>query len=226
MCLESLFFHHNMARGFFDLLLLASLACLICLGVGRGVMLYARGVRLVVIDRERALAQSLCDLAQVLSLLFWAYAIVAFTWPLPSRLVASWLAAVLVDSVWAKSVGALLLLSGLVLYALALRAFGASWRLGIDRERPGPLVTTGVFAYTRNPIYVSLELLLIGAFLVQGRLIFLLLALANVVLFHALIRREERFLVDSYGSEYREYRARVGRYGPHFAGARDTDREH
>lgn len=196
----------------FDLLLLASLACLACLGVARGLMLYSRGIRVVAIDRERSTIQGLGDLTQVLSLLFWAYAVIAFTWPLPTPAVPSWLGTVLVDALWIKTAGAVLLLTGLVIYALALRAFGASWRLGIDRDTPGALVTDGIFAWTRNPIYVSLELLLTGSFLVQGRLVFLLLALVNMVLFHSLIRREERFLAQAYGESYRQYLARVGRY--------------
>jgi protein-S-isoprenylcysteine O-methyltransferase Ste14 len=95
---------------------------------------------------------------------------------------------------------------------LALPAFGDSWRLGIDRETSGPLVTHGVFAWTRNPIYVGLDSFALGTFLVQGRLIFLALALVSVGMLQDQIRREERFLARAYGGAYREYCARVGRY--------------
>jgi protein-S-isoprenylcysteine O-methyltransferase Ste14 len=196
----------------FDLALLASLACLICLGLARALMLAARGVRVVAIDRQRTVAQALADLAQISCLLFWAYEVVAYTWPLSSQPGPAWFGVVLIDRVWAKAAGVVLLGGGLVIYAVALWSFGDSWRLGIDRERPGALITTGIFAWTRNPIYVSLDLLPIGTFFVEGRLIFLLLAVVNVALFHQLIRREERFLVDPYGDAYRDYCARVGRY--------------
>jgi protein-S-isoprenylcysteine O-methyltransferase Ste14 len=196
----------------FDGVLLAALACVTGLGLTRALMLYSRGVRVVVIDRKRSLAQGLGDLAQVLCLLLWGYAVIAYAWPLSAHRIPAWLNAHVVDSVWAKAVGAVLLVASVLIYAAALRAFGNSWRLGIDRDRPGALVTGGIFAWTRHPIYVSLDLLIIGSFLVQGRLILLLLALLHVGLFHQLMRREERFLVEAYGDAYRDYCTRVGRY--------------
>jgi protein-S-isoprenylcysteine O-methyltransferase Ste14 len=196
----------------FDVWLLACLLCLGGLGLARGLILRARGVRVVVIERQRSVAQGLTDLAQVISLVYWAYAVVAYAWPLSSRPVPAWLGTVLVDGVWVRTAGAATVLAGLVVYTLALRAFGDSWRLGIDRETPGALVTNGIFAWTRNPIYIALDLFLIGAFLLQGRLVLLLLALINVALFDLLIRREESFLAEAYGQAYRDYCPRVGRY--------------
>lgn len=89
---------------------------------------------------------------------------------------------------------------------------GDSWRIGIDRGAPGALVTDGIFAWSRNPIYLGFELGVIGTFLIQGRLIFLVITLVLMGVLSALIRREERFLTRSYGDAYREYQSRVGRY--------------
>lgn len=196
----------------FDGLVLAALGCVTGLGVARALMLYARGVRVVVIDRQRSLAQALGDLAQVVGLLLWGYAVIAYAWPLSAHLIPAWLGTVVIDSVWAKAAGAVMLVASVLLYVAALRAFGTSWRLGIDRERPGALVTGGIFAWTRHPIYVSLDLLILGSVLVQGRLILLLLALLHVGMFHQLMLREERFLAEKYGAAYRDYCTRVGRY--------------
>ncbi len=201
----------SIARSF-ELFLLASLATLVGLGVIRWLMLRARGVRVLAVDRQRSIAQGLTDLAQLVCLLGWAYAVVGYAWPLATPPGPAWFGVVLLETIWAKAAGALLLLGGLAIYALALRAFGDSWRLGIDRQRPGALVTSGVFAWIRNPIYLALDLFFAGAFLVEGRVALLLLALANAALFHQLIRREETFLADRYGDAYREYGKRVGRY--------------
>jgi protein-S-isoprenylcysteine O-methyltransferase Ste14 len=200
-----------MAR-LFDGFQLAALACLVCLGLGRALVLYARGVHVVVVDRTRSPAQALRDLLAMACFLLWGYELVAHAWPLRVHLVPRVLGLVLVDSAWVKGVGAALVLAGLAIYALALRAFGRSWRLGIDREQHGPLVTAGVFAWTRNPVYVGLDLVVVGSFLMQGRLSFLALAGIIVALLHDQIRREERFLVQAHGDAYREYCARVGRY--------------
>lgn len=197
---------------FFELFLLAALACLFCLGAGRGAMLRARGIRVVAIDWERTVFQMLCDTLLIPSLLALFYHIVAYSWPLPDSFVVPWFGTVLIDSISAKVVGAVLVTAGVVIYGLALWAFGNSWRLGIDRESPGALVTSGIFAWTRNPIYVALDFFAIGTLLLQGRLIFLVLAVIIVLMFHELICREERFLQKHYGDAYRDYCARVGRY--------------
>jgi protein-S-isoprenylcysteine O-methyltransferase Ste14 len=55
-------------------------------------------------------------------------------------------------------VGVLLCLVGLFLIFLSLVSFGKSFRVGIDQDHPDKLVTTGIFAFSRNPIYVALGL--------------------------------------------------------------------
>jgi len=118
----------------------------------------------------------------------------------------------LVDAVPLKSVGGILLVAGVLIYARALRDLGDSWRLGFDRETPGPLVTEGIYAWTRHPIYVGLTLFNLGTALVLGRLIFFAIALLAVFEVHAVVLFEERFLARIHGDAYRDYRSRVGRY--------------
>ena len=201
-----------LAPRLFDWFQIAAVTCLVCLGGGRALVLYAHGVRVVVVDRQRPPAQILADLLLLACLLLWSYEVVAYACPLRTHLVPPPLGTVLVDAVGFRVVGVFATLSGLLIYSLALQAFGPSWRLGIDRAAPGVLVTHGIFAWTRNPIYVALDLLAVGTFLVMGRLVFLALGLMMVSMLHAQIRREERFLTQAYGDAYRAYCARVGRY--------------
>jgi protein-S-isoprenylcysteine O-methyltransferase Ste14 len=137
---------------------------------------------------------------------------VAWTWPLRTHVLPGTLGTVVVGAAAFRSLGVAVVSAGLVLHAAALWAFAESWRSGIDREARAALVTGGVFAWTRNPIYLALDLQAIGTFLVLGRLVFLALAMPIVILLHAQIRREERFLARAYGDAYREYCSRVGRY--------------
>jgi protein-S-isoprenylcysteine O-methyltransferase Ste14 len=100
----------------------------------------------------------------------------------------------------------------LALFALALRHMGRSLRLGVDRAKPGPLVTTGVFGLSRNPIFLAMMAMLWGSFLVAGTLPLAVAALLGSLLIHRQIRHEERFLAEKFGAAYAAYRRRVGRY--------------
>jgi len=69
-----------------------------------------------------------------------------------------------------------------------------------------------VFAVSRNPIFVFMDAFAVGVFLLNGRLLFGLFAVLTVVAIHFQIRREEIFLEERYGDEYRAYRERTPRY--------------
>jgi protein-S-isoprenylcysteine O-methyltransferase Ste14 len=197
---------------FFDWFQIAALGCLASFGIGRAIVLYTRGVRVVVIDWERSVPEKLADLLVMSLLLSWAYETVAWAWPLRKHIFPAPLSAVVVDFALVKGAGAVAVLCGLLIFALALWAFADSWRIGIDRQTAGALMTRGIFAWTRNPIYIALDLIVCGTFLVSGRVIFLVIAVGFAGLLHYQIRREERYLAGAYGDAYRDYCERVGRY--------------
>jgi len=175
-------------------------------------LLSARGVRVLVSDRQRTGWQMLADSLMVGCLLVWGYEIVAYGWPLGFHIGPRVLGRILVDGVATKALGAAVVCIGVLLYAIALYHLGASWRLGLDRRSPGPLVTSGIYGWTRHPIYLSFDFMFVGTFLVLGRLIFLLLTLVMAGLLDATMRREERFLAELHRDDYRDYCRRVGRY--------------
>jgi protein-S-isoprenylcysteine O-methyltransferase Ste14 len=109
-------------------------------------------------------------------------------------------------------VGVFLCLAGLSLLLWSLVSFGQSFRVGIDTERPDKLITSGVFAFSRNPIYVAFALILLGQFLIFPNWILLVYLGAGTWLFHRQVLREEDYLKKHYGREYLEYGNRVRRY--------------
>jgi protein-S-isoprenylcysteine O-methyltransferase Ste14 len=139
--------------------------------------------------------------------LFYFYTVfaAAFHWPLVSsqRFYHSQLIS------W---IGVGLCFSGVVMLLASLVSFGRSFRVGIDVDHPDKLVTTGVFAFSRNPIYVGFALMLTGQFLVFPNWIPLAYLVAGVWLFHRQVLREESFMRTHYGREYEKYCARVRRY--------------
>jgi protein-S-isoprenylcysteine O-methyltransferase Ste14 len=109
-------------------------------------------------------------------------------------------------------IGVFLFVVGLLLFLLSLISFGRSFRVGIDADRADKLVTTGVFALSRNPIYVAFWIVMLGEFLVFPNWILLLYLGAATWLFHRQVLREEAYLIRHYGREYSEYCAHVRRY--------------
>jgi protein-S-isoprenylcysteine O-methyltransferase Ste14 len=81
------------------------------------------------------------------------------------------------------------------------------------RKPTQSLVETGVFALSRNPVYLSMVLLYIGAaFLMNSFWMLLLFLPTGSALCLAVIRWEERYLEDKFGETYRAYRRRVRRW--------------
>lgn len=103
-------------------------------------------------------------------------------------------------------------LAGLMLLFLSLVSFGNSFRVGIDTAQPDKLITTGVFAFSRNPIYVAFGSVLLGEFLVFPNWILLVYMVAAMWLFHRQVTREETYLREHYGQEYEKYSKKVSRY--------------
>jgi protein-S-isoprenylcysteine O-methyltransferase Ste14 len=109
-------------------------------------------------------------------------------------------------------VGVLCCLAGLLLLLWSLVSFGRSFRVGIDAENPDKLITTGVFARSRNPIYVAFILVLLGQFLIFPNWILLVYTIAGMWLINRQVLREEVYLKGHYGREYSDYCNRVRRY--------------
>jgi len=139
--------------------------------------------------------------------LFYFYLIFANTFGLPAVSTEKLLHSAVVD--W---IGVGLCFAGLSFLVWSLISFGKSFRIGIDTNRPDKLVTDGIFAHSRNPIYVAFVLILIGQFLIFPNWILLVYVFAGFWLFHRQVLREEDYLSRRYGEEYAQYRERVRRY--------------
>lgn len=109
-------------------------------------------------------------------------------------------------------IGVALCAAGLLLLLWSLISFGRSFRVGIDADHPDRLVTTGIFAFSRNPIYAGFAAILVGQFLIFPDWILLVYVAAAMWLFHRQVLREEAFLQQHYGDEYLAYCAKVRRY--------------
>lgn len=109
-------------------------------------------------------------------------------------------------------IGVFFCAAGVSLLLWSLISFGRSFRVGIDIKHPDRLITTGIFAVSRNPIYVAFFSVLTGQFLIFPHWIFLVYPGAAMWLIHRQILREEDYLRKHYGEEYAAYCKRVRRY--------------
>lgn len=76
------------------------------------------------------------------------------------------------------------------------------------------LAIRGIYAYTRNPIYVGFAFLIAGVGVgFASTWISLLLLPYSLIIHYGIILREERYLENKFGADYRQYKSNTPRYG-------------
>ena len=86
-------------------------------------------------------------------------------------------------------------------------------------ENPRPsteskkLIKTGIFAYTRNPIYISFVLFHFSMFLIFENVIYFLTSIGLAFWIHNfVIKAEEAYLIKTFSDEYKRYMNAVSRW--------------
>lgn len=112
----------------------------------------------------------------------------------------------------ATAVGTTLLIFAFGWVLIAQAQMGSSWRIGIDEEHETSLVTSGIFRFSRNPIFLGMRLNLLGLFLIMPNALTLALWLLGDVAIHAQVFLEEQHLRQQHGAAYQRYQAVTPRY--------------
>ncbi len=110
-----------------------------------------------------------------------------------------------------KYVGIFLMILSLIWVVIAQIHMKNSWRIGIDEESRTELITSGLFKFSRNPIFLGMIVSLIGFFMSLPTMISLLFLILGIVLIQIQIRLEEVFLLKQHGENYVDYKNRVRR---------------
>ena len=75
------------------------------------------------------------------------------------------------------------------------------------------LQTDGVYAITRNPMYLGLLFLYTGiAFFAGNWWTFILIPMVVIIITTYVISREEKYLLDAFGQDYTSYKIKVRRW--------------
>jgi protein-S-isoprenylcysteine O-methyltransferase Ste14 len=197
---------------FFGYFQLAALAVFLLVFVGRSLHLrFGRKINPFALGVGKRGLRRVVEVGFLVIFALWATEILATSLALDWRAFPAPLQRLLLRSLPSQIAGAALVTAGGAVFILALVSFGASWRVGIDAKTPGGLVTTGMFALSRNPIFVFLDLYAVGTFLINGSLGFLLFALILAAGIHYQILQEENFLRRTYGTPYHDYCRRTAR---------------
>jgi protein-S-isoprenylcysteine O-methyltransferase Ste14 len=111
--------------------------------------------------------------------------------------------------------GLVVALAGFAATLAGQTGMGASWRIGVDRAERTDLVTTGVFAHVRNPIFTAMVTAQAGAVLLVPTWISATALVALIAAVQLQVRTaEEPHLLAAHGDAYAAYAARTGRFVP------------
>lgn len=122
--------------------------------------------------------------------------------------------------------GLVIAVAGFAGVLTAQAGMGASWRVGVDDAERTELVTTGVFALVRNPVFTAMLTALLGLVLlvptvVSGAALVCLLLAVQIQ-----VRRiEEPYLLATHGQTYATYATTVGRFLPGIGRMSTRERE-
>ncbi|MEX0298150.1 MAG: isoprenylcysteine carboxylmethyltransferase family protein [Kordiimonas sp.] len=114
----------------------------------------------------------------------------------------------------APLVGLTITVIGLLIVVVCQFTMGKAWRIGVpsEKERSQKLIKEGLYAYSRNPIYVGVLLFVAGCFLTVPGPIPGISLLLTLWFLRAIIKREEAFMTASFGKDYDAYCHEVRRW--------------
>ncbi len=112
-----------------------------------------------------------------------------------------------------RLLGLLSIFCAVLLFLLSFREFRAAGTPVRGNKRTSTIVQTGPYRFSRNPIYLSFILLVLGLSVGLND-IWLLITLVPAIGFIAgvVIPREERFLERNFSDQYLSYKATVRRW--------------
>ncbi|MFV2057557.1 MAG: isoprenylcysteine carboxylmethyltransferase family protein [Thiohalomonadales bacterium] len=114
---------------------------------------------------------------------------------------------------WLSVVAELMMLEAAIIIMMAMRSFRksatpvATWKPAVS------LLTTGIFRFSRNPIYLGMLLAYIGLALLLVNIWLLLLTIPLYLqLLQGVILKEEYYLAQTFAKDYLDYKTRVNRW--------------
>ena len=119
----------------------------------------------------------------------------------------------IIPTLWQYIFGRAIIAAAMLLIANAFRHFDQTNTPGPTYHTPTTLVTSGVYAITRNPTYLAMMLLVMGLGVTLDNIWLLLLAAVfQQIIRWGVIAREEKFLEAKFGEQYRTFKEQTRRW--------------
>ena len=189
-------------------LVIISLVIFYTIFIGRTITLAISGIKVIVLGNASNKIDNLLENSTLPFLMLWVILILLMVFNIKIPII---LDLIIINS-YLSYIGVILCYIGLVIFLSALISFENSWRVGIDSDNPGKLVTNGIFKYSRNPIFLFMNIYFIGITLVYPTPIFILMSLIFIVGVHKQISNEEKNLAKIYNKDYLNYKKETRRY--------------
>ncbi len=118
----------------------------------------------------------------------------------------------IIDAPW-NLLGIVILITGAIVNVMADNLFRKSGTTVRPLEESITLVTTGLYRFSRNPMYLGFVLILIGVAVLCGSLTpFFVAALFAALMDREFIALEEKMLARKFGAAWQEYQAKTRRW--------------
>ena len=116
---------------------------------------------------------------------------------------------------WAVVVSSIVLAMSLLLFYFVHKSLGRNWSPVLEIHEGHKLIQRGVYRYIRHPMYTQLWIFVIfQGLMLQNWVVEIYGILAWAVLYFIRVPAEEKMLIETFGSDYKEYMEKAGRLLP------------
>lgn len=114
---------------------------------------------------------------------------------------------------WLIYAGGFFIIAGILIILIAGYSFRKA-RTHIEPWKPtSSIVTSGIYAYSRNPIYLAMSVIAVGIGVALNSMIVALSFIPSlVVVYYFVVRKEEAYLEEKFGEAYLDYKRTVRRW--------------
>jgi protein-S-isoprenylcysteine O-methyltransferase len=106
-------------------------------------------------------------------------------------------------------IGICLTVIGLIIAIVARKTLADNWSSDIELKKNHTLITTGVYHYTRHPIYTGIDLMCLGSILSLQSLLVVIFFLWVAGFMFFKMKKEETLLMKHFPKDYAEYKKKT-----------------